>query len=365
MDIIITGAIVLPFLLVGWVALLGFLKYAKLVRYERYSLLHLQFDLMIASYLVYTVLVMLTLGLSPTEEMLAGLFYPPPLVLCVAWFYAVSGTLVAYGSFLEPWLLKVRRLRFRAGDWPQPNASAAAGDRPVRVVLMSDFHASAYNNIEKFRRWVEAANKQEADLMILLGDFLEGRLMDEEVMEAVRVLKELKAEKGVLAIPGNHDYDKHAPFEKGRKDILERLAVELAPQVRFIINEAMEFEVRGRELRVAGMDDAWGGEPDAALARARGKGLNLVAVHNPDALDKLGEIENTLLVCGHTHGGQIRLPLVGQVIKQPDTKYGRRYGYGFFELAGNSRLLVTSGLGALGTRARLFCRPEVVVLEIY
>ncbi len=368
LDVLITIALALPFLLIAWVGLLGVLKYSKLVRYQRYDLLHLQFDLMIFIYLGCTVLVMLVFGLFPDNYILRGLFYPAWFVRALVWFYALSGLLVAYGSFLEPWLLRVRRLRFTFESWPAPlgeKKEPAAEAVPFKIVLMSDFHAGAYNRAEKFRRWVGRANQEEADFIVLLGDYLEGRELNEDGLEAVRVLKELKAEKGVFAIPGNHDYDKHAPFEAGRRDMLERLVSALSPEVHFLINEEVEFESRGRELRLVGLDDFWGGKQDVSLAIKPGKGLSIVAGHNPDIVDKLAAMQNTLLVCGHTHGGQIRLPLIGQVIKQPDTKYGRKYGYGFFKLPGDSRLLVTSGLGSLGTRARLFCRPEIVVLEIY
>jgi predicted MPP superfamily phosphohydrolase len=370
LDILITIALSLPVALVAWVILIGLLKYSKLVRYRRYDLLHLQFDLMIFSYLACTVTLILGWGLVPDASLVADSYYPGWLVLGVLWFYALSGLLVAYGSFLEPWMLRVRRYRFSEASWPQPltgpRAEPSGGEsrHPVKIVLMSDFHASAYNRSDRFLSWVAAANREKADFIVLLGDYLEGRRLGEEELMSVRVLKELKAEQGVFAVAGNHDYDKHAPFEEGRQEIIEGLMAELAPEVHFLMNQEVEFDIRGRELRLVGLDDFWGGKQDASLALKRKSGLSLVATHNPDSVDNLTTMRDSLLVCGHTHGGQIRLPFLGQLIRQPDTKYGRKYGYGFFELVGNSRLLVTCGLGALGTRARLFCRPEIVVLEI-
>jgi predicted MPP superfamily phosphohydrolase len=326
----------------------------------------LEFDLMIAAFLGFGVLLVWSLGIWPKVADLAGLGCNITAVRALVWFYIIVGITVAWGSFIEPYLVRVEKRRFRVGDWPRPakDYEAPAGGA-VRVAVVGDIHAGHHNGPLKLRRWVKKINEQDADLVLILGDFLEEHILDLKAVRILKTLKEVKSRNGIFAVPGNHDYGIFIPGRKKRDDILESMTAELGENVRFMFNDVVELSINGRDVCIVGLDDCWSENMDGQKALGSSKGLKIIMVHNPDALDSLGGLRDALVVSGHTHGGQIRLPLLGQIVKQTYTKYGRRYSRGIFDLGHNSLLLVTSGLGSTTTRARLFCPPEIVVLEIY
>lgn len=323
---------------------------------ERGGLVQLQFDLMIAVFVGFALVLALYLGPWP----------PGWAARASVWFYLSTGLVVVWGSFVEPYLIKVRKYRFAAQDWPRPaDGSANLDGKPIRAVLLSDIHAGHHNGPMKLGRWVQRINALDADLVLIAGDFLEEHLLDKAAVGLLEALKKIEARNGVYAVPGNHDYGIFIPGRKKRADILEAVRAELDGNVRFLLNEAVDLSINGRDLSVVGLDDCWSENMDGRTALELRVGLKLVMAHNPDSVDELKGLTDALVVSGHTHGGQIRLPFIGQIVKQTYTKYGRSYSRGIFDLGGNSKLLVTSGLGATTTRARLFCPPEIVVLEIY
>ncbi|HSD12490.1 MAG TPA: metallophosphoesterase, partial [Patescibacteria group bacterium] len=122
--------------------------------------------------------------------------------------------------------------------------------------------------------------------------------------------------------------------------------------------------VDGAEIRLAGLDDVRYGHPDidAALSGIAPGTPTILIVHNPDAASLAEARGVDLVLAGHTHGGQIRLPLLGPVPHMPIT-IGQQFDKGLF-FYGPSRLFITSGVGESGPRARLFDPPEISLLRV-
>jgi predicted MPP superfamily phosphohydrolase len=255
----------------------------------------------------------------------------------------IAWAVVAYGSFIAPHALIVHEEVVAIGD--------GAGDRSIRIALVSDTHLGGYRFQHDAARIIDAVNAQEPDLVLLLGDIA-------STLDGTRMFapfSELRSRYGAYGVLGNWDYG------AGAVDV--RKAIE-GRGIEILTNEAFPAIPGDDALWIAGVDDVEYGTPDlaAALATVPEGAAVILASHNPDIAHPAEEAGVDLLVAGHTHGGQIRLPLIGPVPPLP-TELGRAYDKGLFEI-GPMRMFLTSGAGESGPRARLFDPPEIVMLTV-
>ena len=248
---------------------------------------------------------------------------------------------VFYGSFIEPNLLTVRHYA----------TSAGSGGGKISIAVVSDLHLGIYKGRAWAERVVRRTNELEPDVILLTGDFASNMAG----LEAFEPLRDLRAKYGVYAVLGNIDY------EVGAVDIRQRVE---SYGVEVLTNESVRLGDSGREVRLIGLDDLKFGRPDweAALAEVPAGALTILAAHNPDAVQRAETDGIDVVIAGHTHGGQIRLPLIGPLTRLP-IRIGQRFDRGLFDY-GPVRLLISPGAGETGARARLFCPPEISVLEV-
>jgi predicted MPP superfamily phosphohydrolase len=240
--------------------------------------------------------------------------------------------------------------------------------RPLRVAFLTDLHYGLFISGGSVRAWVEAANAARPDLIVLGGDQMDYRA-DETPAGLLTELGRLEAPLGVYGVWGNHDYGSFGKYYSphygpARADWpLRRENLRVAygeAGVTILRNEGRR--VRG-DLYLAGVDDLWEGEVDlgAALAGQPPAGATLLVSHNPDLLPDLPTGPG-LVLCGHTHGGQIRLPLIGAPVVP--SRYGQRYAMGWVTGAHGTPAYVSRGLGLSGVPLRNLCQPEVVVFTL-
>lgn len=237
---------------------------------------------------------------------------------------------------------------------------------PLRVVQLSDLHYGPFIRLDSLRAWVDAALRERADLIVITGD-----LVDSEVGESLAPLlgelARLRAPLGVWAVWGNHDYGSFGTYARrlrgpGRPDWPSRRAHFQAQLreagVRVLRNEG---RLLRPDLYLAGIDDLWWGdvELEKAIARRPPGGVTLLLSHNPDILPSVPE-DISLTLCGHTHGGQVRLPGLGALTTS--SRYGERFAQGFVRAP--ARGFISRGLGVSLLPLRVNCAPEVVVLDL-
>jgi uncharacterized protein len=268
------------------------------------------------------------------------------------WLAAAAAVVVlgVWSVAIEPGRLIARRTEIAVPGWP----SALAG---FSVVVLSDIHAGApHMDLDQVRRVVALANAQQPDLVVMLGDYVTqgvvgGRLVPPEATAGV--LSGLRARHGVVSVLGNHD----AYLDATRV----RLALERAG-LRPLVNESLRIEDRGRAVWIAGLADLWTGEPDPAraLAAVPPDDPVIVLTHNPDVFPTLPARVN-LTLAGHTHGGQVALPLIGRAIVP--SRFGQRYAIGVVREGGRV-LFVSPGLGTSIIPVRFRVPPEISVLTL-
>ena len=228
----------------------------------------------------------------------------------------------------------------------------------MRVAVLADLHVgSPFNGISKLHQIVDLTNSLKPDLIIIPGDFviqgvLGGSFVTPE--EAAAVLARLAAPLGVWASMGNHDYwlDARrvtAALEKQKIGVLE--------------DNAVRIQRGDTHFWLVGISDFWEGPHDVrkAMSQVKSDAPVLMFTHNPDIFPTLSN-RFSLLIAGHTHGGQVHLPLLGRPIVP--SKYGQRFAYG--HVVENGRhIFVSPGLGTSILPVRFRVPPEVTLLELH
>jgi len=254
----------------------------------------------------------------------------------------LAAALVAVGvdAFLvEPYWLEVSRVRL----------ASAKVDAPVRIVVLADLQTEVIGPYQ--RRVLQRVVDERPDLVLLAGDYLQAKGEAWETLrdDLNRLLHDLdlSAPDGVYAVRGNIDPERWPEIFAG----VPVTAVE----------STRSFDLDRLRLTCLSEGDSF--DPSLEVPGAAPGRYHVVLGHSPDFA--LGRIEADLLLAGHTHGGQVQVPLVGPLLTLSEVP--RRWAAGQTELPGGGRLLVSRGIGLEGGRAprlRFFCRPELVVIEL-
>lgn len=278
-------------------------------------------------------------------------------VFCIGIMSMLFFLLITYGSFIEPQLITVTRV-----NHPFPL------ETPIKIAVISDFHVGPYKGAGYMKRVVARVNREKPDVILIVGDLVLSEEVTPDAIVALTPLKNLRATLGTFVVMGNHDHGVYREFSKMQPDRIDNsdLIVATLKSYGLIVLENTQSELRiGDELlRIAGIEDAFSGEADivATLSSAGNDSPIILLSHNPDViLDPLSR-QATLIISGHTHGGQIRLPWYGPISALP-TRIGRKFDQGVFRLDGGSTLMITRGVGESGPRARLFAPPEIMMIH--
>jgi uncharacterized protein len=228
---------------------------------------------------------------------------------------------------------------------------AASVDR-LRIVQVSDLHVHGIGTLE--RQLLEQLHEAQADLIVITGDSID-RAGSLPLLD--RLLGEFPRSPRVLAILGNWEYRSGVGPDQFAH-LYARHGIEL------LVNQSIELEHRGRTVRITGLDDILDGRPDAAMALRDGRSLDhhLVLAHCPTSRDTLGlppEHPASLVLSGHTHGGQVA-PFGVATILPPGCG---RYVSGWYRDDGGPPLYVSRGIGTSLLPIRLGATPELVRID--
>ena len=253
----------------------------------------------------------------------------------------IIGILLAlYSFFVEPNKLEVSNYTIQDKE--------LSG---IKIVFASDFHIKP-NQQKRLEQIVNTINSQNPDLVVSTGDYVSGHTQ-ESTMHPKQIAEELskvKTKYGFYTTLGNHDgwYDK-AYIE----ELLE------AQGINVLNNENVKLRINSREIYIAGVEDKMTASPNIYEALENTKSPTIFLTHTPDIFPKVPNDVN-LTLAGHTHGGQVRLPLLRALIVTSD--YGNRYATGLIEEKGK-KMIVTNGIGVSILPIRFNCAPEIVVIE--
>lgn len=264
-----------------------------------------------------------------------------PLLLAFFFFWAF---------LIEPNRLITRQETISISNWPK----ALDG---LKIAVISDIHAGGWGiDNQKLRLIVERTNQLQPELIVILGDYMSADSSTSDRMEPevfAPVLKDFRAPLGVYSVLGNHDW-----WWDGRR---VRQGLE-SNGIKVLEDEVFELKARGTSVWLAGLADLWTRPQRIAETIAKTpQGLPVIALtHNPDIFPRIPE-RVPLLIAGHTHGGQVRFPIIGTAVVP--SNFGERYVRGhLFE--NNHHLFVTTGIGTSILPLRFGVPPEIVLLTL-
>jgi hypothetical protein len=222
-----------------------------------------------------------------------------------------------------------------------------------RLAQISDLHFGSAVRPEYLLEACQQVSALTPDAIVITGDFV-SRLNNGEADWVTRAVHALSAPDGVYATLGNHDWWEHAEtvsaaVEQGGGTLLR--------------NRHVRLERLGGSLYLAGVDDIWEGQHDLAAALTgipSGAGVVLLA-HEPDFADEVaadGRVD--LQLSGHSHGGQVRLPIIGAPLTP---RLGKKYKHGWYRV-GPLQVYTNRGLGLARPAVRINCRPEITLFTL-
>jgi len=263
--------------------------------------------------------------------------------------------------------VEVVEIELRSARWPQELAG-------LSIVQLSDLHYRNPASGALVRAGVALANDLQPDIVVLTGDYV--ARSTRHAADCARELSRLRAPHGVFAVLGNHEVWTDADY----------IARELAGAgIVTLRDERVGLDVGGRCLWLVGIEDTgytgYNVPPLNSIARFRkawrpkveilerllapipASEPRIVLVHNPDFVTMLPNEPIDLVLAGHTHGGQIRLPLIDAPVVP--SCFGNRHARGLLRASNGAVCYVNKGIGLWPVRLRLSCRSEVTRIRLY
>lgn len=262
--------------------------------------------------------------------------------MCVLLLAGIGSLCILYGYFIEPYWLAVETIRLTSGK-------IRSGDRPVRIVQVSDLHCDPETRLEE--RLPDVIAPMKPDIIVFTGDAIN---TPAGLPIFRKCLTQLAKIAPTYVVKGNWD----AWYFKDLDRFGNTGATELS-------GTPVKVRVADNDIFLAGLPvgttrsvrDVMGGVPENAF--------RVFLFHYPDYIEEMARNKIDLYLAGHTHGGQVALPLYGALITLSAT--GKRYESGLYD-QGPTHLYVNRGIGMEGGRAprvRFCARPEVTIIEIF
>ena len=220
------------------------------------------------------------------------------------------------------------------------------------IAHLTDLHFGKLVSAAFISKVVERTNALRPDLIVCTGDYVHAKNTTAEIDQVWPLLMKLHARHGVFSVLGNHD---HSADTARSLYWLERSGQNLRHQCKVL--------ERGKErLVVGGAGELWGDQLkiDAAFAASAPGDCRILLAHNPDSVDSPFNTPISLVLSGHTHGGQVVLPFYGPLVLPVENK---RYSSGLIDTP-KTKLFISRGIGWAIYPVRFNCYPEIAVLEL-
>ena len=256
------------------------------------------------------------------------------------------------GGFMATYPVLFERYGLKINEYDIPIPGLPPEFEGYKILHFTDLHYGFLNPRLIVKSIVNMANSAGADVIACTGDYVKKRNTKEELRVIWPELMRLKARDGVYITLGNHDH---------WADHTEVLKL-LEESGRSLRHKAVKIERNGKRIWFAGTGDLWEDKVglDEALAGIPGDDCRIVLAHNPDTADINFSGRVDLMLSGHTHGGQVVLPLVGAPILPVKNK---EYSQGLVK-GKNCNVFISRGIGASSIPVRFNCAPELALLKL-
>ena len=231
---------------------------------------------------------------------------------------------------------------------------------PLRIALVTDLHSCAYG--EGQQELIEAVDAEEPDIILLGGDIFDHKLPDDNT-EAF--LAGIAGRYPCWYVTGNHEHSAGEERFRRQMAILDELGIER------LGGQSILYAADGQRFTLCGVDDpeAWHYSPEEYEKQVRNlagaEGFSILLAHRPEYIGLYAECGFDLVLSGHTHGGQWRVPGIINGLYTTSQGLFPKYAGGKYEI-GDTTLIISRGLARETTRIpRIYNRPELVIVELY
>ncbi len=218
---------------------------------------------------------------------------------------------------------------------------------PLRIVHLTDLHVHPKLPFLYYQEVLSVAEQSKPDIAVFTGDFIASLDALPKLEKVLRPIARLKT----YAVLGNHDYWTDA-------NAVRQVITETG--LCLLSDETVSLRTGESRLVVTGYDYPWGTKERSITSQGSGS-LHIVLSHTPDNIYRISESSADITFSGHYHAGQIRIPIIGPVVVP--SVYGRRFDHGHFVVK-NTHLFVAGGIGAANPPVRIYCRPDIFVVDI-
>lgn len=247
---------------------------------------------------------------------------------------------------LYTWMFKIEPTMLKTEE-----ITIGEGEKAFTIVQISDLHVKEEFSASALNRIARQINSLDADLLVFTGDLYDNYSTYSSDEDVLTFLQSLQADQKI-AIYGNRDIGGEAVTIY--KELME------AGGFTVLVNDSVTVNIQGTAVQVAGLDDGLMGVPAAVDVDESAK-YHILLMHEPDLADEYAAGYD-LILSGHSHGGQIRLPYVRQLLAE-STGLAQKYWDGLYTIE-DTTLYVSSGIGTTHISARLGVIPELARIEI-
>lgn len=252
----------------------------------------------------------------------------------------------AYSRWIEPYFIETTNI-----DISLPNLPKSF--HGFRICHFSDLHLGFFLKVDDLPSLIKLIQSNNPDCICFTGDLFDKDLSD--ISKTAKYLSQLDVPFGKYAVLGNHD-------NWGNRKSVQR--VWRKANFTILDNKYDHLNIQTDSIYIAGVDDPWVGKPDIqkAIKGIPEDACTILLAHEPDFADEFSQYPIDLQLSGHSHGGQVRIPLIGSLYTPP---HSSKYPNGLYQVQ-NTRLQVytTRGIGMTRLPIRFNCRPELTMITL-
>lgn len=267
----------------------------------------------------------------------------------------IIGLIIAYGFFIEPKLITVKEQKITINNWPD-------NFNGFKIVHISDIHYGRVFDDESFQKLIDSINEQKPDIVVLTGDLIDKdtKMTTNMANKISKLLNKINATTGKYAINGNNDlnFDEwiNIVTEGGFKDLnntYDTIYKDGYSNIFIVGASTTEDKLSINDKLKTSIDYLNSFEKDGPIYK-------ILLLHEPDVIDDMSVNPFDLILAGHSHAGQVRLPFIGAIIL-PD---GAKKYYDSHYKIENSDLYISNGLGVSNYNFRLFNTPSYNIYRL-
>lgn len=255
-----------------------------------------------------------------------------------------------YARFISTRGLLIKEYAIKSSELPE----AYNG---FKIVHFSDLHYGSTIGLKELKNIVKRINDQKPDIVVFTGDLIEENVLlkETEINDIITELNKINPVIETLCVIGNHDYD-HDYWNQ------------IIPNTNWKqLDNTYEYVYKDSKIPLVftGLDDLTNGKPDydnafSYLNETEDNLFNITLIHEPDQIDKI-KYDTNLVLAGHSHLGQVRLPLIGAIY----TPVGSKKYYDEHYILKDTEMFINGGIGTSLLKVRFFCKPSINLYRFY